>query len=58
VTPASIRPEWYFFPSYRWLKLVPMQAGIWTSFLFVLSMIFWSSWGGFGQREQTTIVER
>jgi len=41
LTPASIRPEWYFYPSYRWLKLVPMQAGIWTSFLFVLSMIFW-----------------
>lgn len=24
----------------------------------VLSMIFWSSWGGVGQRDQTTIVER
>ena len=24
----------------------------------LLSMIFWSSWGGFGSREQTTIVER
>ncbi len=24
----------------------------------LLSMIFWSSWGGFGQREQTTIIER
>ena len=24
----------------------------------MLSMIFWSSWGGFGQREQTTIIER
>jgi hypothetical protein len=25
----------------------------------LLSVIFWSSWGGFGgQREQTTIVER
>jgi len=24
----------------------------------LLSMIFWSSWGGFGRREQTTIVER
>lgn len=24
----------------------------------LLSMIFWSSWGGAGQRDQTTIVER
>jgi uncharacterized YccA/Bax inhibitor family protein len=24
----------------------------------LISMIFWSSWGGFGRREQTTIVER
>ena len=24
----------------------------------LLSMIFWSSWGGFGQRDQITIVER
>jgi len=24
----------------------------------LLSMIFWSSWGGVGQRDQTTIVER
>jgi hypothetical protein len=24
----------------------------------LVSMIFWSSWGGVGQRDQTTIVER
>jgi hypothetical protein len=24
----------------------------------VLSMIFWSSWGGFGSRRETTVVER
>jgi hypothetical protein len=24
----------------------------------LLSMVFWSSWGGFGQRDQTTIIER
>jgi hypothetical protein len=24
----------------------------------LLSMIFWSSWGGFGRREETTIIER
>lgn len=40
-TPPHIRPEWYFFPSYRWLKMVPMQVGIWTSAAFVLGMIAW-----------------
>jgi hypothetical protein len=24
----------------------------------VMSLIFWSSWGGFGGREETTVVER
>jgi hypothetical protein len=24
----------------------------------LLSMIFWSSWGGFGRRDETTIIER
>jgi len=24
----------------------------------LMSMIFWSSWGGFGSRNQTTIIER
>jgi quinol-cytochrome oxidoreductase complex cytochrome b subunit len=41
VTPAHIRPEWYFFPSYRWLKLVPLQVGMWTTVAFVLAMMFW-----------------
>ena len=41
VTPTHIRPEWYFFPSYRWLKLVPLQVGLWTSTAFVVGMFFW-----------------
>lgn len=41
VTPSHIRPEWYFFPSYRWLKMVPVQVGMWTTVAFVLAMIFW-----------------
>lgn len=41
LTPAHIRPEWYFFPSYRWLKLVPLQVGLWTSTAFVLAMFLW-----------------
>jgi quinol-cytochrome oxidoreductase complex cytochrome b subunit len=41
LTPAHIRPEWYFFPSYRWLKMVPVQVGLWTSVAFVVSMVLW-----------------
>jgi quinol-cytochrome oxidoreductase complex cytochrome b subunit len=41
VTPAHIRPEWYFFPSYHWLKMVPSAVGIWTSAAFVLVMVLW-----------------
>ena len=41
LTPTHIRPEWYFFPSYRWLKLVPLWVGLWTSTAFVLAMFFW-----------------
>ena len=41
LTPTHIRPEWYFFPSYRWLKLVPLQVGLWTSTAFVIAMFFW-----------------
>lgn len=40
-TPLHIRPEWYFFPSYRWLKLVPLQVGLWTTVAFVLAMFVW-----------------
>jgi quinol-cytochrome oxidoreductase complex cytochrome b subunit len=41
LTPPHIRPEWYFFPSYRWLKIVPLQVGLWTSVAFVTSMLLW-----------------
>ena len=41
LTPTHIRPEWYFFPSYRWLKLVPVQVGLWTSTAFVTGMFAW-----------------
>ena len=41
VTPAHIRPEWYFYPSYRWLKLTPLAVGMWTTVAFLLAMTFW-----------------
>ena len=40
-TPSEIRPEWYFFPSYRWLKLVPLKVGLWGSMFYVACMFLW-----------------
>ena len=41
VTPLHIKPEWYFFPSYRFLKLVPLITGIILTTAFLLAMTFW-----------------
>ena len=40
-TPGHIRPEWYFFPTYRWLKLTSLSIGIWGSILFVAGLFLW-----------------
>ncbi|MBN2365819.1 MAG: cytochrome bc complex cytochrome b subunit [Calditrichaeota bacterium] len=40
-TPLHIKPEWYFFPTYRFLKLVPLQIGIWASAVFLVLLTFW-----------------
>ncbi len=41
VTPFHIKPEWYFFPTYRFLKLVPLKVGIYATGAFLLVMTFW-----------------
>jgi quinol-cytochrome oxidoreductase complex cytochrome b subunit len=41
VTPAHIKPEWYFFPTYRFLKLVPLNVGIGITAIFLVLMTFW-----------------
>ncbi len=41
VTPFHIKPEWYFFPTYRFLKLVPLKVGIYATAGFLLAMTFW-----------------
>jgi quinol-cytochrome oxidoreductase complex cytochrome b subunit len=40
-TPGQIRPEWYFFPTYRWLKLTSLNVGIWGSIVYVAGLFFW-----------------
>ena len=41
VTPEHIKPEWYFYPVFRWLKLFSFEAGIIGAILAVLLMFAW-----------------
>jgi ubiquinol-cytochrome c reductase cytochrome b subunit/cytochrome b6 len=41
VTPLHIKPEWYFFSIYRWLRLVPGLVGLLGMAIFVLVLVFW-----------------
>lgn len=40
-TPEVIKPEWYFYVSFRWLKLFSATFAILSSGLIVMSMILW-----------------
>jgi len=40
-TPLHIQPEWYFFPTYLFLKFVPLQVGMLISGIFVVALMFW-----------------
>ena len=41
VTPEHIKPEWYFYPVFRFLKLFSFQAGIIGLLVIVLTMFAW-----------------
>ena len=41
VTPEHIRPEWYFYFAFRWLKLTSLRVGVLGTFTAALVMIFW-----------------
>jgi ubiquinol-cytochrome c reductase cytochrome b subunit/cytochrome b6 len=41
VTPLHIKPEWYFYALYRWLRLVPGVIGILGTGAFLLAVVFW-----------------
>ncbi len=41
VTPMHIKPEWYFYPVYRWLKLVPLNVGIYGIVASITILVFW-----------------
>lgn len=40
-TPDVIKPEWYFYPVFRWLKMVSIHTGLFTIFAFVIGLIGW-----------------
>ncbi len=41
VTPETIKPEWYFYPVFRWLKLFSFKTGIVSTIVIVLIMFAW-----------------
>ncbi len=41
VTPPHIKPEWYFFAAFRWLKLTGLGAAILTMGLAGFVFVFW-----------------
>ncbi len=40
-TPDHIKPEWYFFWAFHWLKLMPDQVAVVTQGLFLAVIFFW-----------------
>ncbi|MEZ6096810.1 MAG: cytochrome bc complex cytochrome b subunit [Pirellulaceae bacterium] len=40
-TPEVIKPEWFFYVSFRWLKLFSLSFAVLSSGLIVLSMVLW-----------------
>jgi len=41
VTPEHIKPEWYFFWAFRWLKLMTDRAAVLTQGIFIGLLFFW-----------------
>ena len=40
-TPEGIHPEWYFYPAFRVLKLMPRLAAFWCTTLFLGGLLAW-----------------
>ena len=41
VTPEHIKPEWYFYPMYKWIKMMPEAIGIFFPMLVIGIFIGW-----------------
>ncbi len=55
VTPAHIKPEWYFYPFYHLLKLVPGPVGVAIMGLAGAALLFWPllDWAAFRKLDRT-----
>jgi len=40
-TPLHIKPEWYFYPVFRWLKITNMTWGVIGPMIFLVLLFFW-----------------
>ena len=47
VTPEHIKPEWYFYPMYKWIKMTPEVVGIFFPMLVIGIFICWPVVDGF-----------
>jgi len=41
VTPLHIKPEWYFYPVFRWLKITNLTIGVIGPIVFLGLLFFW-----------------
>lgn len=41
ITPEEIKPEWFFYVSFRWLKLFPLTFAVLSSGFIVAAMFLW-----------------
>jgi ubiquinol-cytochrome c reductase cytochrome b subunit/cytochrome b6 len=41
VTPLHIKPEWYFYPVFRWLKITNLSVGVLGPIIFILILFLW-----------------
>ena len=41
VTPMHIKPEWYFFAVFRWLKITNLTVGVLGPMVFIAILFFW-----------------
>ncbi len=41
ITPEHIKPEWYFYPMYKWIKMMPEAIGIFFPMVVIGIFICW-----------------
>ena len=41
ITPEHIKPEWYFYPMYKWIKMTPEAVGLFVPMVVIAIFIFW-----------------